>query len=407
MSELSYQQLITACRPGGSSVITSVTPLEPAAGQHTTVAPAKYVRGKSATFAYETRFIDGEPQTAVVISSKQDSLNRVEDAISEAIRIGDPLLSRVPRVRVTYPDGAAYTDLQLPHRAFDGHVRAGTVDGKPVTDHPTYRAARDSTPGNMRALFDLSPITLVLGGWDSTRRTNQVRCRSALTGEVMGVLADQSPAGLEPTLRGGARVDPVGASVQLDKATAADLLDRQEGELSPKLVSKLREEIKRAKPETRISGSTLGLGAIPPVLDALGGVACSSIIRSHVLSFATLRQYHFGGTPDADASLRAVLAALALAGLARSDAELHFRANCDLVESDLPTAILDGRYGQRTDLAPITIEIADRLLEAAIAEAEAKAGLDWHGQVFEIVGDPALHHSLSADTDDEDADGNR
>ena len=402
MIELEYEQLLIACRPGGSTNLSSVTPLEPAAGPHATIAPAKVVRGRSPSFAHETRFIDGHPMTTVVVSSKQDSLNRVEDAISDAIRNGDPLLGRIPRLRVTYPDGKSYTDLHLSHRAFDGHFRAGTIDGVPTTEHTAYRAARDATPNSMRALLDLSPITLVLGGWDSTRRTNQVRCRSALVGEVIGVLADQSPTGTEPDLRGGARVDPVGASVQLSKADATAILDRQADELSPKLVTKLREQIRKAKTGATISGAALGLGALPPTLDALGGVACSSIIRSHVLSFSTLRQYHFGGTPEGDASLRALLAALALAGLARSDAELHFRANCDLVESAAPQVLLDARYGERVALSPISIETSDRLLAAALDDATETAGLNWHGQILEIAGDPALHQSLSADTEDQD-----
>jgi len=68
-------------------------------------------------------------------------------------------------------------------------------------------------------------------------------------------------------------------------------------------------------------------------METLAGVACHRIVRSHVLSFAALRQIRFGAGPDGDAACRALLAALALAALARSDAELVLRANCDLVEA--------------------------------------------------------------------------
>lgn len=402
--ELTYDHIVEACMPGGASVLTSITPLRPAAGFESTIAPARYVQGSNPAYAYETRFIDGEPKTTVMISSKQDQLNRIETAISEAIRLGESPLARIPRIRLRYGDDAEYTDLELPHRAFDGHVRAGSVDGKPVTANQAFRAARDATNANMRALLDLSPATLIFGGWDSTRRSNQVRCRSALVGGIDGVLADQSENGTVAPRRGGARVDPVGASFQLDKSTATELLDGQQEELSPKLVEKLSKDVAKLKGNDRISGSVLGLGALPPKLEALGGVACSAITRAHVLSFATLRQYHFGGTPEADASLRAVLAGIALAGLARSDAELYLRANCDLVEDGPSTVLLDARHGNHTSILPITPEVADGILAAALDKATAVAGLDWHGQVFEVAGKPELYLASSAEGDDESDD---
>ena len=151
MAMLSYSDLFNACSPGGSSVLTSVTELAPAGGPHTAVAPAKFVSGNTSVFAYETRFVDGEPLETVVIDSKQSQLNRVEQPLSIAIEAGDPLLSKVPRIRVSY-DSARYTDLDLPHRAFDGHIRAGSLDGNPVTESAAYRAVRDASAANARAL---------------------------------------------------------------------------------------------------------------------------------------------------------------------------------------------------------------------------------------------------------------
>ena len=45
---------------GGGSVITSITELEPAAGPHASVAPAKFVDGSKSVFAYETPLHRGE-----------------------------------------------------------------------------------------------------------------------------------------------------------------------------------------------------------------------------------------------------------------------------------------------------------------------------------------------------------
>lgn len=137
--------------------------------------------------------------------------------LSLAIRDGDPLISLTPRIQVTYSGEEPVTCLDLPHRAFDGHIGAGTVAGNAVTDHPTYRAARDSTPANARALLELSPIGLVMPCWDSTRRSHQVRLRSALVGETIGILADQVRTPLESRLAArlaGTGVQPACALVQ-------------------------------------------------------------------------------------------------------------------------------------------------------------------------------------------------
>lgn len=241
MAMLTYSDLFNACSPGGSSVLTSVTELAPAGGPHTAVAPAKFVSGNASVFAYETRFVDGEPLETVVIDSKQSQLNRVEQPLSIAIEAGDPLLSKVPRIRVSY-DGASYTDLDLPHRAFDGHIRAGSLDEKPVTESAAYRAVRDASAANARALLETSPASLVFGAWDASRRSHQGRYRSALVGEIIGVLADQSENARTSPKRGGARVDPVAMSVQLTGKDLEAILEDQESELSAKTVEDIRKE---------------------------------------------------------------------------------------------------------------------------------------------------------------------
>lgn len=395
---LSYSDLFSACSPGGSSVLTSVTELAPAGGPHTGVAPAKFVSGSAPVFAYETRFVDGEPVETVVIDSKQSQLNRMEQQLSIAIEAGDPLLGKVPRIRVSY-DGTRFTDLDLPHRAFDGHIRAGTLDGQPVTDSEVYRVVRDASPANARALLETSPASLVFGAWDASRRTHQGRYRSALVGEIIGVLADQSDNARISPKRGGARVDPVAMSVQLTGKDLEEILAGQESELSAKTVEDIRKTAAKNKNKP-VSASHFGLGGIPPSLEALGAVACRRIIRSHVLSFSALRQLRFGAGPDGDAACRALLAAFALDGLARSDAELSLRANCDLVEVGPATVTLDERYGKRKELAPLTIPEADALLEAAIQGAEAKAGVRWDGQVLEVVGNPTVFGGAVAEAED-------
>ncbi len=343
MPSLSYEDIQQACQPGGPSCLTSVTELAPAAGTHASIAPAKFAdpnpRGNNAVYAYEHRYIDGELRTVVIVDSKQSQLNRLEAAIALAIADGHPLLSRLPRLElVVVRDGVERRrlwDLELPHRPFDAHFRVGTIGGQSAIDNEKYKSIRDATPANARALLDNSPLSLVLGCWDSSRPSGQWRGRSVLTGEIIGVCHDkqldmEDKKGLDmEDKKGGARIDPLGAQVRLSPDKMKALAEVQKGELSKDTYDKIIKLKPKENGDGLVSASILGLGGIPPNLTSLAGVACERIIRSHVLSFAALRQLRFGGEPSADVACRALLAALALNGLARSDAELSLRANCD------------------------------------------------------------------------------
>lgn len=387
---LDLDLLLAASSPGGSTCLTSTTELQPAAGPHASVAPAKFAsrQGTAGTYAYERRYLDGEVAHAVLLDSKQSQLNRAEDALRQAIVDGHPVLGRLPRTVLTYDrDGASeqWTDLDLPHRIFDGHIRAGSVNGTPVTQLPQYRAIRNAGPADARALFDASPTSLVFGAWDSSRAARQGRWRSVLVGEIVGFCVDD-----DPPRKGGARTDPVGMRIELTGSALKDLAERQRDELSPKTFDKVVKAAGAAKAGQRVAASEVGLGGIPPNLETIGGVACRRIVRSHVLSFAALRQIRFGAGPDGDAACRALLAALALNALARSDAELVLRANCDLVESAPTELRLDRRGGEIESVSPLTIGSVDELLAAALSHAEQAAGVDWDGPVLRVDGDPAI-----------------
>ena len=397
MDHLTLDLLTEASSPGGPSCLSSVTPLRPAAGAQASIAPAKFTQqargGDAAAYAYEKRYLDGTLRNTVLVDSKQSQLNRVEAALQQGIDDGVEILGRMPRIEVTYPDGSVYSDLTLPHRAFDGHIRAGSIAGVPTTQTAQYRALRDANPADASALLNASPVTLVLGGWDSSRKSSQGRWRSALVGEIVGFLAgdglsDDRPS---PARHSGARVDPVGMQVRLDGRTMRSLVDDQRADMSPKTVEDLNKAASTAeKAKTQISASALGLGGIPPGLQSLAGVACEQIVRSHVLSFAALRQMRFGAGPEGDAACRALLAALALDGLARSDAELYLRANCDLVEGGETVMDIDRRGGESTRLEPLAVREADELLSAALQRAESLAGVSWNGVTLRVVGNPAV-----------------
>ncbi len=400
MTTLDLEMLLAACSQGGAAALTSVTELTPAEGEHGGVAPARFVDRKTATYAYEKRFVDGEVVHTVLIDSKGSQLNRLEHEVAQAIADGVQPLASTPRISVDYGEGfATEYDYTLPHRLFDGHIRAGSVDGEPVTQTPMYLAARNATTADVRPILELAPTGLALGSWDATRKSRQGCYRSVVTGEIIGVLADQGPTATETPKRGGARVDPVAASVRLPGAQMRELVADQEAELSPNLIDKVQTEVKGAKSGT-VSGSVIGLGAIPPSLTGLGLVACRKIIRSHVISFSALRQLRFGSGPEGDAACRALLAAYALAGLARADSALDLRANCNLREAGPTKVSIDARHGRVIELEPLTIEEADALLTAAIERARAVAGIRWDGQTFEVVGNSLIVDHAVADAEE-------
>ena len=426
-NNITLADLIENVKLGGGSVITSSTELEPAAGPHASVAPAKYVDGKGqaakSVFVYETRYIvekpedqdepkkeeaktaenavKGKPQTVVLIDSKQSELNRAEAAIEQGRQYGDEAAVKIPRAVVTYQTEngpVEYTDMELSHRVFDGHFRAGTIDGKPITENDQYRALRNCTPADMSALLNTAPAALLFGAWDSTRKSNQVRLRSALVGEIIGVLADQKRTGEEQQARrSGARVDAVAASVKLGAKELSSLVDDQEAELSAKNIAARRKEVKTAKADARISASTLGLGSIPPSVEEIGGVACRRIIRSWVLSLASLRQLRFGQDENKNVAARALLAALGLNAIARAERELYIRANCDLIESAAPVVTLDQRFGEKKPFAPLTVEHTDQLLLEAIENAKEAGVADWNGQIFNVDGNPIIIKNATAE----------
>lgn len=420
---ITLADLIENVKLGGGSVITSITELEPAAGPHASVAPAKFVDDKKSVFAYETRYIveeiqnpedsedaekvvKGKSQKVVLIDSKQSELNRAEAAIEQGRQYGDEAVVKIPRAVVTYQTEngpVEYTDMELSHRVFDGHFRAGTIDGKLITENDDYRALRNCTPADMSALLNTAPAALLFGAWDSTRKSNQVRLRSALVGEIIGVLADQDPgAEHRQARRGGARVDAVAASVKLAPKDMESLVNDQEAELSPKNIKKNRDAIAAAskaknKDAAHVSASGIGLGSIPPVLEETGAVACCRIIRSWVLSLATLRQLRFGTDEKKNVAARALLAALGLNAIARAERELYIRANCDLIESAAPVVTLDQRFGEKKTFAPLTVKQADQLLLKAIEYAKEEGVADWNGQTLNVEGNPSIIANATAE----------
>jgi len=361
MRNISIDDINAAILNGGAGSLLVRVELEPASGLDGIIAPAKYAGANNATYVYEKRYLGEEkPQKVVLIDSKGSFANRVEETITEARRTGEGLLASMPHIVVKYDDESGsktYCDSQLPHRGFDGHIRVGVHDGKSTSEAKEYIDARNSTLENLLPLFKLSPVTVLFGGWDSTRSKNQLRIPSVLTGEMYGVLADQSDD--DPAIhRAGARIDPVGASVSVAKKADREKIVGDSIDLSENTKNKFIGSGK---------GSIIGLGAIPPSADkgALDGVSVRGIVSSRVLSFTMLRTFHFGKGVEGDAAIRALIAAALLRAMAGYDENPVVRANCALTETGKPSVVLNKRYGEKEEFEPLTAESTEKLLEEA------------------------------------------
>lgn len=407
---LTLEDLLTHCAAGGGSALQVTTELAPAGGFGAVISPARVVERNDATYAFERRLhVDPESGAMeaawhVVVDSKQSVSNRDEAAVvrarqDETSETG-AALRLVPTIQVSYSD-ITLSDLELPHRFADAHVRAGSRDGEPVTKDPEYVAARNANANNARALLETAPTSLLYGAWDSTRKARQGRYPTCLTGEVIGMVADQDrDPRTAMNRRAGARVDPVAASVRPDEKTVKALVEDQKDELSPKLQEKILTEAKKNGAKGS-SMSTLGFGNVPPSLEGLGGIACTFITRRRVLSFAALRQLRFGGSVEADVACRALLAAYGLLAMTLSDQELYLRANCELVEKGAPQLSIDLRHGQSKGLEPLDEEAAVALFRQALEHAQKVAGIRWEGQVLEVQGNESIRGAASADEPEE------
>ena len=348
-----YEEIKSGAKFGGPVVLTEVTHLKPAGGEHELIAPAKYSIQNSklkdeekGTYVFEVRFIEGKPVNTVLIDSRSSAVNRMEQALQDAINEGRvEALKYMPRIKVSVVEEgsikASHTDLELPHRAFDSTVRfANEIKDEKSDRHKRYEKARKATQREALDLFDLSPITVLFGGWDSYREDKKAKKKgtkfpSAVMSETTGCLAHQNCKPEETVRRrSGARLDPV----------------VEEGGDSKK-----------------------GIGMIPPGTKMVDGVAVKDIIRTHILSFSTLRQLRFYDAGEKIAekneSIRTLLACVAIYGFVAANENLTYRSHCQLSLKEPPECIIE--YSSSNipkHFDPISFDQAKELLDKAFNE---------------------------------------
>lgn len=364
------------------------------------IAPARYrnERTRATEFVFEPRYIENEFRPTVLVDSKSSQANRSEEGVLTARRAGGAAAA-VPVIAVRYAH-RTLLDLEMPHRAFDAHVRLSSYEGRPVVDCAWYRDLRDATEADLTPVFTTSPSSIAWGGWDSLRRSGQLRLRSLFVSELFGVIPDNPGAGL--SRRSGARLDPLGQQIYLTPAEYEALLSRQREHMSDRTVREVEGQIAKARKKQRkdrdevlITASTLGLGGIPPGTEEPFGVAVSEVRRVRTYSLAKLRRLRFGGSEDEDVAARTALLALLLLGAAYADADPELRAYCD-VGAPRATVLLDD---EQVDL-DLSIEACTEFLAHAIERLPRR--LAWTGQVIELEGHEALASGARDGGDDEE-----
>lgn len=390
-------QLITLAdhlRRGGAATLNH--PATYAVSDGAVIAPARYARsaGSGSEFVFETRSVDKDFRRTVLIDSKGSQSNRSEDGLVDARRTGGPAAS-IPVVAVRYPS-RTLLDLELPHRIYDAHVRASAKDGTPVVQQEWYRALRDATMADLSGLFRTSPATLAFGGWDSSRKSGQVRLRSLFVSELFGIVSDHEPV----SRRSGARLDPLGQDFHIRPDEYRELLDVQREHMSEKTVDKLEKEIEKAekkKENVTMSASSLGLGGVPPATETPFGVSVPEVRRARTYSLAGLRRLRFGGTEDEDVAARTALLAMLLLGAAYADADPAIRAYCDVSAPQGQTLL---------DTEPVELDLSIEACTVFLADAIAglPERLKWEGRVIELEGKESLERGAVADSDEDDKD---
>jgi CRISPR-associated protein Csb1 len=384
-------ELSNSLRRGGPATLNVPAVYHVAEGA--VVAPARYAGRSGSEFVFETRYVSGEFRRTVLIDSKQSQSNRAEEGLIAARREGSSA-AQIPVIEVRYQGRAPLSDLELPARCFDAHIRFATEEGRPVVACDWYRRLRDSTHADLSPLFLTAPAALAFGAWDSSRKSGQLRLRGLLVSELFGVVDDHEG---RLSRRSGARLDPLGQDFNIGLSEFEQLLEVQREYLSPKLVEKLCKELADAhkKKSETISASGLNLGGIPPGVDSPFGVSVPEVRRARTYSLAGLRRLRFGGSAEEDVHARAALLAMLLLGAAYGDADPDLRAYCDVSAPQASTFLDD---------EPVELDLSIEACEAFLTEAIAAlpGRLRWAGRVRHLVGDEALNRGAGDASDAND-----
>lgn len=390
MATMSFERLQRAI--GHDAAIRRVRRLQPTGGRGDKIFPPTYPGQNNrdpARHVFEYRRVEGANVLCVLIDSVQSQANRLEEALKAAREAGDidfPMIA-VDFTESEVGDIGRITTLDAPHRVFDAVIRDSELAGVRFKDTAEGRRLIEAKAQNARAVYDLSPTTLVFGAWNSTGEGGGLGAKfpRCVVSEIIGVgvateamvdartgeVRDQ-PSGK----RTGSRVDPLGIRSAVKVYRSAD------GDWS------LEKNGKEAKP------SEINHSNIAPTVDALG-VSVDYALHSFVLSCAALRRLRFTDS-SGDLAAQTALAVLALAAAAAQDRAGYFlRSRCDLVPDEGASDAFEiiGANGARETL-DLNFEQACELAAHATKAASA-AGVGWNERDLVLKPQPKLVQLVS------------
>ena len=355
---MDYKHLLTTVQT--AHAIRRRVVLQSIEGPAEPVFPPTYLGdGNKPTYAANRRLVDGEQLETHLLDSVQSQANRLEHALQTAIDDGRVA---VPHLVLDFGDSAVaelgtLTSLQAPHRITDGYFRfAETMDGSKFQDSPVGKAVACVTPFNATPVYEICPVSLLLGFWDSHAGSEGARFPRLLTSRITAMET-------VPCVRTGGRIDPIFTGTTDSKAFT--------------------------KGEKDVKASEVGLGNVPPSVTPTGGVTMSYAVQTTALALAGLRALRFPvdgeRTPKRDEAARAVLACLSLVMLELQTEEGYMlRSGCALAPTEEPQyETIPG------DGFTLSAEDAIALLNQAIAESR-ELGLSWGEPVHMKPGEQLI-----------------
>ncbi len=371
---------------GNAAAFRQITRLLPAGGPGSKVFPPTHSGG---VYAWEQRrMAEDKMVNTVLIDSVQSQANRMEQALLEAYRAG---LLKFPLLQVgfdpkDFPDIGVITTLDAPHRIADAIFRDSLLKGEKFRESNIGKAFTASNSRNATGLFQYCPHALIFGVWDSTGSDGGMgnKFQRAVVSEIVGIRAEKG-------VHTSSRIDPLG----IVKAAEVYRTPDDNWTLDPEQAKKNKEnEPEKARPSKFLHSN------IPPTIDGdersgplRGGVTLDYALQTTVLSLPALRRLHFPvdneDTVDRNNAARALLAALALAGVFYMNAQGYdLRSRCLLVPNGIAPIELIANDGQ-IDNFILDTKAVKKIFEDAVKNA-IEAGLPWNDAVIELKPEDRL-----------------
>lgn len=351
MSDL-LDRLTAACVGDGDDAMISIRAELGADDPAAKVAPPTYPEGSKTAdgqptkYVLESRLVDGDIHSTVLLDSVQSQANRAEEALDNARARGEVDLPTFLVTTAVEDREVSISSLRAPHRYADAYLQNSTLDGVPLDKSEIGRRLQLAVPEDVRALYEYSPESVIYGAWNSHRKGRQAKFPRIYRSEMIGV---------DPLVgsRRAGRMDPENLAGRVVASTDGGW-DFASG----------TEKVKGGKLSER------GLGNIAPQ-EGPGGVTISRAMRFASVSLAGARRLGFGNSsPEAAAAARASLVSLALLAdrLAFGQPSIWLRSGCDLVVMHESIEFLQ-RGGAREEFA-LTTAAALELFDSARSRAD-------------------------------------